>query len=411
MGKKKAITKGAAKKAALWLTAADVSREMVRGAAESAGIGFRTTQAIIRLVREGKYAEATKRYGKGTVDSVVAYARMTGRMAHAAVLNGTNAAYLSPTSVMGPVHPKDKRKQAIASAITRRVGGRTKNDLAYFLAGCTSCGADIGQPCVTSSWKEAAHAHYPRVEEAYKALKAITDEEKAKMPARLNGPRFVVSYELWEDGIPVGRKTRGFATPDEFASWYYRLARNPWGSLRIKRATLDGQDIDPAAVLGVAANNNPALARRNPSQSDVGIYQDILVHLRALQWLFWQTHWAAKGANYYGDHLLLERLYKGIDESFDALGERMVAYFGPKSVDPSVISRSVATIVHGRPFHDKPMKMLLALEERLQDSIRLAWKANQESGDKMSLGLDDFLMGLANERDTAIYLLKQRLGG
>jgi hypothetical protein len=47
----------------------------------------------------------------------------------------------------------------------------------------------------------------------------------------------------------------------------------------------------------------------------------------------------------------------------------------------------------------------------LQRHIKAAWKANQDSGDEFSLGIDDYLMGLANERDEAIYLLKQRLGG
>ena len=75
--------------------------------------------------------------------------------------------------------------------------------------------------------------------------------------ARRN-PTYEVYYELWEGGVPVERKTSRFQTPDDFASWYFWRSRHPKTRLRIKRATLDGRDVDPSIVLGVAANNNPA---------------------------------------------------------------------------------------------------------------------------------------------------------
>ena len=96
----------------------------------------------------------------------------------------------------------------------------------------------------------------------------------------------------------------------------------------------------------------------------------------------------------------------------------MVAYFGPQSVSPSVIADKVNSLVAkvsgGYELNlsgDKGLKFLLYLENRLQSYLREAWKANQDSGDEFSLGIDDYLMGLANERDEAIYLLKQRLHG
>jgi DNA-binding ferritin-like protein len=160
-----------------------------------------------------------------------------------------------------------------------------------------------------------------------------------------------------------------------------------------------------------------AKPRSNPRQSDVGMYQDILAHLRALQWVYTTSHWTSAGPNSYSDHLLLQRLYEGLDKPIDALGERMVAYFGPQSVDPGVINGKAQQLVEeaSTEFAHLPdgsrsdAAGLLAAEKSLQRHIRAAWKANQDSGDEMSLGIDDYLMGLANERDEAIYLLKQRL--
>lgn len=164
-------------------------------------------------------------------------------------------------------------------------------------------------------------------------------------------------------------------------------------------------------------------AYKNPRQSDVKLYQAILAHLRALQWVYTTTHWTSAGQNSYGDHLLLQRLYEGLDKPIDQLGERMVAYFGPQSVDPTTINAQVQRIVSSRvdiPSVKDQLGFLFVLESGLQGVIASAWKANQAmQGDfsigaggrhHYSLGLDDFLMGLANDRDEAIYLLKQRLG-
>lgn len=166
-----------------------------------------------------------------------------------------------------------------------------------------------------------------------------------------------------------------------------------------------------AAKAGYVLRTNPArrvkTVRRNPAAGDVRMYQMIMACLRAIQWKAWTLHWVAGGANYYGDHLLLQRLYdeSGIDDAVDALGERMVAYFGPTAVDPRVINEEATKMLEGQGFQS-----LLGLEQKLQKMIRVAWKANQESGEGFSLGIDDYLMALANERDTAIYLLQRRLG-
>ena len=149
-------------------------------------------------------------------------------------------------------------------------------------------------------------------------------------------------------------------------------------------------------------------ARRNPAQADVKLYQHILAHLRALRWLAWTLHWQASGPGFYGDHSLLQKLYSELDieESIDQLGERMVAYFGPGSVNARQINGQTQELI----ARVKPeLAGLLDIELSLQKLLRKTWKANQDSGEEFSLGLDDLLMGLAKERDTAVYLLQQRL--
>lgn len=162
----------------------------------------------------------------------------------------------------------------------------------------------------------------------------------------------------------------------------------------------------------------PAMSRANPMMNEGPLYQDVLAHLRAIQWVSWTAHWTAAGPSYYGDHKLLQRLYAGkgggpdINEEIDALGERMVAYFGAPSVNPSAIVHRVHQLTQQALSNSAtPFDALLSLEMQLQQAIRRAWKANQASGKHMSLGIDDLLMSLANEREGAIYLLRRRLGG
>jgi len=154
-------------------------------------------------------------------------------------------------------------------------------------------------------------------------------------------------------------------------------------------------------------------ARKNPNQSDVQIYQDILGLLRAIQWVAWTAHWTASGPEYYSDHQLLQRLYAGeggpdINEAIDALGERMVFHFGTRSVNPSVVQEFVSRHI-ARHQGSNPFESLLLLERSLQAAIKVAWQLNQKAGANMSLGMDDYLMGLANERDTIRYLLQRRV--
>lgn len=147
---------------------------------------------------------------------------------------------------------------------------------------------------------------------------------------------------------------------------------------------------------------------------DVRALQELLAYLRALRWQYHTTHWQVKGSNYYGDHLLFERLYAGegggpdLDSQIDGLGERMTRYFGPDSVKDSAILPLTQTVLAEAEREMDPIRRAMALESETQEQISHAYEALKRSGHK-TLGLDDFLMALADERDTALYLLGQRL--
>ncbi len=139
--------------------------------------------------------------------------------------------------------------------------------------------------------------------------------------------------------------------------------------------------------------------------------QQILAALRALRWSYHTKHWMVSGGHFYGDHLLFERLYSGkpsLDDAADSLAEKMVAQLGPASVS----SRSIWPLAgdfldRGMATSECPYQQSLAMEQEAQLLLARAHTSLKQRG-ALSLGMDDLLMSLANEREQAIYLLKQR---
>ncbi len=177
-----------------------------------------------------------------------------------------------------------------------------------------------------------------------------------------------------------------------------------------------------AALAGAAAwsRGSRAVGRLPPASTHALL--ELLAQLRALQQLYHDAHWLARGPSFAGDHALYERLYTGegddeaegphIQEQIDGLGERIVAYSGP--MDTSLLSKRVAhhRVQWGFPRTASPQDLAecaLRAERAVQDQIREAYDTLRSEG-ALSLGLDDFLMATASERDTAAYLLERRVG-
>ena len=140
--------------------------------------------------------------------------------------------------------------------------------------------------------------------------------------------------------------------------------------------------------------------------------QHLLALLRTLRWHYHTTHWRVQGKSFYGDHLMFERLYQGepsLDDEIDKLGEKMVTLYGRDAVASQTIwpeaTRSLESAVSQS---DCPYRQALALEGEVQQTLKSAYDTLKAEG-KLTAGMDDYLLALANERDTATYLLKQRM--
>jgi len=150
------------------------------------------------------------------------------------------------------------------------------------------------------------------------------------------------------------------------------------------------------------------------STEQLGVVRELLVTLLALlrgQGFSYQTsHWQVDGHDAYGNHLLFERLYNGTVSQVDDLAEKMVGYLGPVVVDPADSAVRTAAWVHKWSLVECHWHRGLASEEDAQAAIKNAYTTIKEAG-LMTLGLDDFLMSLANDHESATYLLQQAMAG
>jgi len=134
--------------------------------------------------------------------------------------------------------------------------------------------------------------------------------------------------------------------------------------------------------------------------------QSLLALLRALHWEYYTSHWRVKGVAFYGDHLLFQRLYEGLPEEIDMLAEKMVCKYGEAVVCPvhqmKLCHAWLVQIEGILDWYDRGLR----LEELLQNQIKNTYDMLDRASE-LTLGLDDFLMTLANSHEGHAYLLKQ----
>lgn len=144
------------------------------------------------------------------------------------------------------------------------------------------------------------------------------------------------------------------------------------------------------------------------SGSFVELTSALLALLRA-QYLNYQTsHWQADGRHFYSDHLLFERLYKSVKKESDTLAEKMVCKAGSDAVSLKSQCQKISALCCKWDETECPYQRGIETEELFQKVVKETYDKLKESGE-LSLGMDDYLMALANDHETNMYLLKRTL--
>lgn len=133
--------------------------------------------------------------------------------------------------------------------------------------------------------------------------------------------------------------------------------------------------------------------------------------LRALYLIETNCHWLAK-EDFYGNHLLFERIYQVSSETADQAAERMIGLLGREGANMAQQAAFLAKLLNkyqaddGNDLHSLCLQMekdFLAFSQQVYDRF-------EEEG-VLTLGLDDLIMSIASQHETSCYLLRQALEG
>lgn len=148
--------------------------------------------------------------------------------------------------------------------------------------------------------------------------------------------------------------------------------------------------------------------------AELGIFIDLL---RALSLLHHTHHWQTQGPQFYGDHLLYQRLYELADGQIDLVGEKAVGLGSPELVLPrhslENMRRYIEAVEDGDIMDAPALKMakrsLLAEKsfitagEKMMDQLK--------SKGLLTRGVEQLLGTILDEHEGVLYLLKQRIAG
>lgn len=132
--------------------------------------------------------------------------------------------------------------------------------------------------------------------------------------------------------------------------------------------------------------------------------------LRAAHQAHWTAHWTTEGVTFYGDHLLFERLYSAIIGEIDGLAEKMVQAYGASSVDLATALSLMQGCVSRWSRQPDLHRKALMIEQDIQNAVENVKEALAPVNE-LSTGLENFLDQIADDHQTALYLLGQQQKG
>jgi DNA-binding ferritin-like protein len=134
-----------------------------------------------------------------------------------------------------------------------------------------------------------------------------------------------------------------------------------------------------------------------------------LASLKALTLIHQHNHWIAKGDDFYGNHLLFQRLYEAVSEDVDSAAERFLGLFGEEFISYEYQFTLLNKILMKyKDLSNSPLELSLKIEKDFIKFADTAYKCFENEG-KLTLGLEDLLPAISSKREEAVYLLQQAL--
>lgn len=135
--------------------------------------------------------------------------------------------------------------------------------------------------------------------------------------------------------------------------------------------------------------------------------------IRANQMWFHAAHHITRGTGFAGDHAkIYGKIYKDYDDVYDGAAEKAVAMVNESLACPLIVMPATSQIImqYSQPCKSSALQIAqsgLTLERKFLGFLENAAKSLRSSGE-MTLGLDNYIAGVADRHETFLYFLQQR---
>lgn len=152
----------------------------------------------------------------------------------------------------------------------------------------------------------------------------------------------------------------------------------------------------------------------NPKHIEKDLMHQYVALIRAAHLWFQGAHHSVRGISFGGDHaVILQKIYEGLDETYDEAAEKAVGLYGEEVVDPLSVVMLVSNVLRKYP---QPCKLSatgisaagLSLIEDVIRFVEMMFKTLDEEG-CLTLGLNNFISDHADTLEGYVYFLRQRV--
>lgn len=134
-----------------------------------------------------------------------------------------------------------------------------------------------------------------------------------------------------------------------------------------------------------------------------------IASLKAMTLTHLHSHWTTQGSNFFGSHLLFERIYQSAQENLDGAAEKFVAVCGSEVLDWSTQNDLLHKILGKlEKVSEDPLTLSLEIEKQFLNLCQQTEAAFDEEGE-LSQGIANLLQNIADDRENAVYLLQQTM--
>lgn len=134
-----------------------------------------------------------------------------------------------------------------------------------------------------------------------------------------------------------------------------------------------------------------------------------IAFLRALAIIHQNHHFVVRGNSFFSQHQMFDKLFSRANEDVDMMSEKLVGIFGSDFLDLQAQGQIIRHILE-RHSNGDPIEISLNAEKEFLKVSENFYEA-LKTEDKLTMGLDDAIMGIFNTHENSIYYLKQTNNG